>query len=204
MAWISDGLDALSQVGLGWKLFTAGSFAFAESGLGVGMFVPGETAVLILSASIDGIYKLAVLLFVVTLCSSAGDHVGYFLGRHYGGRLRETRPIRRIGQENWDRAQALFHRHGASAVFLTRLLPIVRTLTPATAGVGDVRYRRFLPASLFGAFTWASLYVCAGALAAVSVERLESVLGSFAWALLAVAALAVLVTLRRRRRRSHL
>lgn len=132
---------------------------------------PGEVAVLALSAGTEGTRPLLALFLVVTLSSSAGDHIGYFLGIRYGQRMRETRLVRRIGQHHWDRAQELCHRYGARAVFLTRLLPVVRTLTPATAGVGSVRYLRFLPASLAGAAMWSALYVSAGTLVSTSCAR---------------------------------
>ncbi|MEV4247717.1 VTT domain-containing protein [Streptosporangium canum] len=67
---------------------------------------------------------------------TAGDHVGYLLGRRYGGRMRELAVVRRLGVRHWDRATAAPRRHGAAAVFVTRLIPIVRTLTPAAVGFG--------------------------------------------------------------------
>ncbi|MFD1831397.1 DedA family protein [Streptomyces desertarenae] len=168
------------------------------------MFVPGEVAVLVLSAGTEGTRSLLALFLVVAVSSSAGDHIGYFLGIRYGERMRDTRLVRRIGQQHWDRAQALFHRYGATAVFLTRLLPVVRTLTPATAGVGSVRYFRFLPASLAGAAMWSALYVSAGSLVSASVREAETVVTRIVWALLAVAAVLVVgvVWWRRRRRRA--
>lgn len=200
MSWLGDGLDTLSHFDADLKLMLAGVFAFAESGLGVGMFIPGETAVVILSAGTDGVPALTALFVTVAVCSSAGDHVGYLLGRRFGGRLRETRLVRRMGRDNWDRANALLHKHGAAAVFFTRLIPVVRTLTPAVAGVSEVKYRRFLPASLLGAVTWSALYVCGGALAAVSVKGIETVLGGAAWALFAGLGVGLVVFLFKRRR----
>lgn len=202
MSWIHDVLTAVSEMDPTSRFALASVFAFAESGLGAGMFVPGEVAVLVLSAGTEGTRSLLLLFLIVAVSSSAGDHLGYFLGIHYGERLRETRLVRRIGQQHWDRAQALFHRHGATAVFLTRLLPIVRTLTPATAGVGSVRYIRFLPASLAGAAMWSALYVSVGALASASVREAEATITKVLWALLGVAAiLTVGVVWWRRRRR---
>lgn len=205
MAWIHDVLTAVSEMDPASRFALASAFAFAESGLGAGMFVPGEVAVLVLSAGTEGTRSLLALFLVVAVSSSAGDHIGYFLGIRYGERMRDTRLVRRIGQQHWDRAQALFHRYGATAVFLTRLLPIVRTLTPATAGVGSVRYFRFLPASLAGAAMWSALYVSAGSLVSASVREAETVVTRILWALLGVAAvLAVGVVWWRRRRRRAL
>ncbi|NYE44608.1 membrane protein DedA with SNARE-associated domain [Streptomyces fulvorobeus] len=202
---LNDLLAAVSEMSPVARLALASAFAFAESGLGAGMVVPGEVAVLALSAGTEGTRPLLALFLVVTISSSAGDHIGYFLGIRYGQRMRETRLVRRIGQHHWDRAQELCHRYGASAVFLTRLLPVVRTLTPATAGVGSVRYLRFLPASLAGAAMWSALYVSAGTLVSASLREAESLLSTILWALLGVAAalsLAAVWWRRRHRRRS--
>ncbi|SFL35791.1 membrane protein DedA, SNARE-associated domain [Streptomyces pini] len=205
MAWIHDVLTAVSEMDPTSRFALASVFAFAESGLGAGMFVPGEVAVLVLSAGTEGTRSLLTLFLVVAVSSSAGDHLGYFLGIRYGERLRETRLVRRIGQRHWDRAQTLFHRHGATAVFLTRLLPVVRTLTPATAGVGSVRYIRFLPASLAGASMWSALYVSAGALASASVREAEATITRILWVLLGVAVILTIgIVWWRRRRRSVL
>ncbi|MFE7617851.1 DedA family protein [Streptomyces sp. NPDC057496] len=187
------------------RLALASVFALAESGLGAGMFVPGEVAVLVLSAGTEGMRSLLLLFLVVAVSSSAGDHIGYFLGIRYGERLRETRLVRRIGRRHWDRAQDLFHRHGAAAVFLTRLLPVVRTLTPATAGVSSVSYVRFLPASLAGAAMWSALYVSAGALASASVREAEATITKVLWALSGTAVVLTIgiVWWRRKRRPAH-
>ncbi|MFE9727915.1 DedA family protein [Streptomyces sp. NPDC005794] len=201
MSWIQDVLTAVSEMSPAARFALASAFAFAESGLGAGMFVPGEVAVLALSAGTEGTRPLLALFLVVAVSSSAGDHIGYFLGIRYGERMRETRLVRRIGQHHWDRAQVLCHRHGAAAVFLTRLLPVVRTLTPATAGVGSVRYLRFLPASLAGAAMWSALYVSAGSLVSASLREAETLVANILWVLLGVAAaLTVGVVWWRRRR----
>ncbi|NRQ30858.1 DedA family protein [Nonomuraea sp. NN258] len=179
--------------------------AFAESGLGVGSVVPGETGVLLLGVAATTPVRFAAMLLIVALGVTAGDHVGYGLGRRYAGRMRDTRVVRRLGVRHWDRATAALHRHGAAAVFVTRLIPIVRTLTPAAAGAARVPYRRFLPASLTGSLLWSGVYVGLGAFAGASATHLERLLGRFSWALLAILVLftvAAIVIRHRRRRRA--
>ncbi|GAA5772191.1 DedA family protein [Streptosporangium roseum] len=86
-------------------------------------------------------------------------------------------------------------------MFVTRLIPVVRTLTPAAAGAAQARYGRFLPASLAGSLLWSALYVSLGAFAGASAAHLERLLGRASWILLgALAVLVVVVTLIRRRR----
>lgn len=199
---LTDAIDYIAALPPALMLAGAAAFSVAESGLGVGMIIPGETAVLLLAAATGTSALLPVLLIVVALGSSAGDHLGYFIGRRLGPRLRDTALVQRIGSEHWDRAMTVTRDRGAWAVFATRLLPIVRTLTPAAAGAGGVPYRQFLPASLAGATMWSALYTLGGAAAGESIRQIERSLGTLSWALFGTAAIVVvaLLLLRRRRR----
>lgn len=78
------------------------ALAFAESGLGLGMIVPGETAVVILAATMRTTTDSVLLLICVALGASAGDHVGFAVGRHFGERLRGTRVVRKLGQSHFE------------------------------------------------------------------------------------------------------
>lgn len=129
---------------------------------------------------------------MVVVAGSAGDHVGYLLGWHFGSGMREKKLIQRVGVDNWDRAVDVLQRRGALAVFLTRLVPVVRTLTPAAAGVARVRYSAFLFASLAGAATWAAVYVGAGYLLRSSLEVVSRGLGPVSKVLLLIALTVVI------------
>lgn len=201
IGWITDVGSSLPTP-LVWAL--GALFSFTESGLGLGVFVPGETIVLLLAATFDSPWPAVAFFVSVAIGGSLGDHVGYLLGRRFGTGFRDTRIIRRIGVDSWDRAVAVLERRGAAAVFLTRLVPVVRTLTPAAAGVAKVPYRSFLPASLGGALTWAAVYVGIGFLLRSSLEAAQEYLGQFSsWALIGAAlivAIVFVVRLVRRRR----
>lgn len=198
---ITDGLTALSDAPLVLILLVAGAFAFAESGLGVGMVLPGETAILVLATTVTGPLRFVLMLVVVAVGVCAGDHVGYRLGRRHGAKLADSRIVHKLGRRHWDMATLALHRYGAWAVFFTRLLPVVRTLTPAVAGTSGVGYARFLPASLCGAFTWSALYVTLGAFAGASVKYVERVLGVAGWVGLGLLVCVVVVAVVRIRRR---
>ncbi len=166
--------------------------AFAESGLGLGAVVPGETFVVVLAATVGGGWPALALGVAVTAGASLGDHVGYAIGRRHGDRLRRTAVVQKVGVHHLDRALAAMRRHGATAVVLTRLVPVVRTLTPAAAGASGLPYPRFLAASLGGSALWALVYVGGGSAAGAVASTFADAAGRAGWLLLvAVAALAV-------------
>jgi len=171
------------------------TLAFAESGLGLGMIVPGETVIVVLAATMRSPLEMVLLGVVVMIGACLGDHVGYLLGRRYGDSLRETGVVRRLGRRHYDRATELLRRRGGLAVFVTRLVPIVRTLTPAAAGASGLEYRRFAPASLAGSATWAAAYVGGGSVIATVTAVTTDTLGRASWLLLVLLALALLPVL---------
>lgn len=175
----------------GVTLLLGFGLAFAESGLGIGMLVPGETAVVVIAATMPSTPAALALALVVALGASAGDHVGFLLGRRYGDALRESRAVRRLGHEHFDRATALVRRRGGYAVFLTRLVPVVRTLMPAAAGASGLAYRRFAPASLAGSLTWSAAYVGGGSILAGFTRLATHVLGGSSWIVVSTVLLLV-------------
>lgn len=138
-------------------------FALGESGLGLGAIVPGEVAISSLAAGAHGPFPILLLGAAVAAGAIAGDHIGLLVGRFGGARLRESRLVRRLGVDRWDKAADLMQRHGFWAVLASRLLPVVRTVMPVVAGAAGLRYRWFLAASVIGGIGWASVWVGAGA-----------------------------------------
>ena len=192
--------DAVTAAGDGWAgLLLGGALAFAEAVLGVGLVLPGEAAVTSIAAATSNA-RLPLLVLFVTVGAVAGDHLNYGLGRLLGSRLPRSRVVRRIGTRHWDRGVELLRTRGAAALIVSRLLPVVRTLMPAVAGVAHLRYRTFLAASVVGSALWSVLWVAAGS---VVTALLRSELPG-ALALVAVAAVvgAGLWSRRRARRRA--
>lgn len=188
--------------GDGWAgPLLGGVLAFAEAVLGVGLVLPGEAAVTsIAAATPDGHLPLLVLL--VTLGAVAGDHLNYGLGRLLGARLPQSRIVRRIGTRHWDRGVELLRTRGALALVVSRLLPVVRTLMPAVAGVAHLRYRTFVAASVVGSTLWSLLWVGAGSL--VTALLRSELPGALALVALTATAVGARVWSRRRARRRTL
>ena len=135
----------------------AGIFAivFAETGLLVGFFLPGDsllfTAGILASQGYLSVVWLCLGLFVVTLL---GDNTGYVIGRHVGPKLF-TRPKSLLfNPDHLQRSHAFYERHGGKAVIIARFVPVVRTFSPVVSGLAHMRYAKFLLFSLFGALLW--------------------------------------------------
>lgn len=147
-----------------WPLLLAILLAFGESALGVGALFPGEVAITALASTLGSSDRVFAIV-AIALGATAGDHVGYVLGRHFEVRLLGSRLIQRVGRDKWDAAASLIQTHGAPAVFVSRLLPFVRTVMPAVAGVAGLRYAYFAVASIAGSLVWATMWVSAGGVA---------------------------------------
>lgn len=189
LQWITDSAQSIPEV---LRAAIAAVFATLEV-LGLGPFFPGELAVLFLGASFDSVAGAALLVAAVTVGASVGDHVLYFTGRAIGPRLRKGRLVKIIGVEKWDVAIGVVERRGAWAVISTRLVPIVRSLTPIAAGVSGMPQPRFTGASLIGSATWAIVWGGTGFILRSSLSVAEAILGQSTWIVIAVLGSIVLV-----------
>lgn len=140
-------------------LFVLAAVVFAESGLFVGFFLPGDTLLFVagfLSSAAGGhvLPTLPITATVVFLAAAAGDQVGFLVGRRAGPALFHRPQSRIFNPANVERAQAFFERRGPKAVVVARFIPVVRTFTPIVAGVAKMPYRTFLAYNLVGAAAW--------------------------------------------------
>ena len=131
---------------------------FAESGLLIGFFLPGDS--LLFTAGLltaDGKYitwPLWLVCLLITLSAIAGDQVGYAFGRKVGPALFRRPNSKLFKQENLLKAHDFFEKYGARSVVLARFVPIVRTFTPIVAGVSRMNYRTFVIYNVVGAVLW--------------------------------------------------
>jgi membrane-associated protein len=145
------------------------ALVFAESGILLGFFLPGDTVLFaagLLSGGDDPRLSLAVLLPVVLVAAVAGDAVGYWFGSKAGPALLARRDGRVLNRANLARAERFYEQYGAFAVVASRWIPWVRTLTPILAGAARMPYRAFLPANVAGAVCWGAGLLVLGHLAA--------------------------------------
>ena len=136
---------------------------FAESGLLIGFFLPGDT--LLFTAGFfaaQGKLPLVWLIVLLILSASAGYEVGYQIGQRFGKRLFTKEEGILFRQEYLQRSQAFYEKHGGKTVTISRFVPIVRTFAPIVAGVGDMSKKRFLAFNVAGAIIWITSVVLLG------------------------------------------
>jgi membrane-associated protein len=131
---------------------------FAESGLLIGFFLPGDSLLFTAGLLVAGGTLLHLPLWLLCLLAAvaaiAGDQVGYAFGRRFGPSLFRRPDSRLFKQQNLTRAQEFFAKYGARSIVLARFVPIVRTFTPIVAGSVHMHYRTFVGYNVLGGVLW--------------------------------------------------
>jgi membrane-associated protein len=135
---------------------------FFETGVVVTPFLPGDS-LLFAAGAFAGLGSLNpwILFASLSLAAIAGDTVNYGVGRIIGPRAFSGK-IRWLRQDYLHRTERFYERHGGKTIALARFVPIIRTFAPFVAGIGHMRYSRFLAYNVGGGITWVGLFVLGG------------------------------------------
>lgn len=163
LSWLLDAVQSVDPV---LRTVLAGIAIMLETSVLVGLVVPGDTVVIVASTAVGSVGEAVVLMVVVVVGALIGESVGFWLGRWLGPRIRFSRLGRRIGEDNWTRAELYLRRRGGPAIFLSRFLPVLHSLVPLTVGMSGFSYRRFLAWTAPACTVWAAAYVSVAAAAA--------------------------------------
>jgi len=135
---------------------------FAETGLVVLFFFPGDTLLFIAGALCAvGEMNLPLLLVLLTTAAITGNTVNYWIGEKVGQRVF-THDYRWLNKEALTRTHEFFEKHGGKTIVLARFVPVVRTFAPFVAGVSDMTFARFQLYNFTGAILWVALLTTAG------------------------------------------
>lgn len=187
-----------------WAYLLIGALAAAEASAFVGLFLPGEAAMLLGGVlAYQGRVSLGLMIFAGCVGSIVGDSIGYEIGRHLGPRLKSGWLGRGIGEERWERAARYLRERGGRAVFLGRFVGVLRALVPAVAGSAGMPYRAFLPANVAGGILWASAFILLGYVFGGSWKAVEHWAGRASLVLLLLVGLGVAIALGTRWVRDH-
>lgn len=160
-----DKLIVLLSTVLGGPLGYAMLFGivFAETGLLVGFFLPGDSLLFTVGV-VAGAGHLDIVLINILLIAAAiiGDGVGYLIGRRTGPAIFNRPDSRFFKQEHLQRTRAFYEKHGGKTIIYARFVPIIRTFAPFVAGVGQMSYSRFLSFNVFGGIGWVVAMTLAG------------------------------------------
>ncbi len=196
-------LDPIAILKAGGYLGVA-AIIFVESGLLIGIFLPGDS--LLFAAGLlsgGGALSFPLLAGIVALAAVLGDSVGYWLGVRTGGALMKRPDSRFFKREYLLRTKQFYEQYGGRAVMLARFVPIVRTLAPLLAGAGAMRYARFLSYNILGGLLWGIGMLSLGYSLGAVIPGSEHYLLPISLAIIAVSFLPVVTNFTRARTKSR-
>ncbi|HXE09912.1 MAG TPA: DedA family protein [Verrucomicrobiae bacterium] len=180
-------MPSVSDIIQSGGLLLIAAIIFAESGMFVGFFFPGDT--LLLSAGVfaaQGKLSLPLVIIVVALAAIAGDNTGYHIGKRYGRRLFRKPDGLIFRQEYIQRAEAFYERFGSRTMLIAHFVPIVRTFVPPVAGVARMDYPKFALFDAIGDTAWAVSVTLIGYWFGTKIPNIDH------YILLAVAAVVII------------
>jgi membrane-associated protein len=198
-----DLLDKLRDVeGLIETVGYVGLFAivFAETGLLIGFFLPGDT--LLLTAGLlaqRGELSIWVLIPLLIVAAVTGDATGYAIGRQAGARLFVREDARFFRRRHLERAKAFYEKHGGKTIVIARFLAIIRTFAPTVAGAAEMKYPRFALYNIAGGALWVTSMTLLGYFVGKAVPNLDAVFFGIVALIVVVSVAPAVIHLRRER-----
>jgi len=193
-------LDALIQWG-GYILLVA--IVFTETGLLVGLFLPGDslliTAGLLAGAGILNIWWLNALLIAAAI---VGDSTGYAIGTRLGPRIFTREKSLLFNPKHVVRTQRFYEKYGPKTIVIARFVPIIRTFAPVLAGVGQMRYRRFVTYNVVGGIGWVASMTGAGYVLGQTVPNISKHMHVLVIVIIVLSCVPIAVEIYRERRKT--
>ncbi len=168
-------MEALLHFITDWGWLAVVLVIFAESGLMVGFFLPGDSLLFVAGTLVQqGIFHINIFLFAALLFLAAvtGNSLGYVIGRKFGRKLFQNPNNRFFRQEFLEQAEVFYEKNGPKAVVLAMFVPIIRAFSPVVAGIAHMQYRTFVTFNLIGAAIWTIGFSMLGYFAGGLIERL--------------------------------
>ncbi len=162
---LDEYLDWVTQEYGVWTYAILGLVIFAETGLVVMPFLPGDSllfaagAVAVREESGINPYLLGALLIV---CAIVGDTLNYHVGKAIGPRVMKSETSRWLNKKHLEKTHRFFEKYGGKTIILARFVPIVRTFAPFVAGAGAMNYQKFILYNVVGAVAWVVSMMGAG------------------------------------------
>jgi membrane-associated protein len=162
-----------SEEGLKTIIATGGllgliGIVFAETGLLIGFFLPGDSLLVTAGifstpdSALGQLFDPVVLIGCLCVAAVVGDQLNYALGRKTGEAVYNRPDGRFIKRKYFEQARDFYQAHGASAIVIARFVPILRTFVPFIAGVAQMQYRKFVVYNVVGGIGWVVSMVMIG------------------------------------------
>jgi len=165
-------IDWLTTKGLLLTYFGLIFIIFAETGLAVGFFLPGDSLLVVAGLiARTGRLNVAILLSTLFVAAVVGDAVGYYSGLKLGPRLFTRKKSLLFRPSHLQKARDFYEKYGGKTIIIARFVPIVRTFAPIVAGAAEMPYRRFLAYNVVGGFAWVFSMILAGYFLGTVVEN---------------------------------
>jgi membrane-associated protein len=176
---------------------------FAETGLFIGFFLPGDsllfTAGLLCATGVLDI-SIEILVLLISLAAIIGNMVGFVFGQRVGALLYKRKSDFFFKLEHLITARDFYNKHGGLALILCRFLPIVRTFAPIVAGIVKLEFRKFLAYSMIGGVAWVCLLTLSGYFLVKIIPNLKDYLGYIVIFLIAITSLPFIASAINKRR----
>jgi len=154
----------LDHIGL-WSYLLFFAIIFAETGLVVTPFLPGDSLVFALGALAavqDSPLNIALVYVILSAAAILGDSANYAIGKYFGSMILKKQGAWFLKKEHIDRTHRFYEKYGSKTIVLARFVPIVRTFAPFVAGVGRMNYTHFLTYNVVGGLLWITLFAFGG------------------------------------------
>ncbi|MDP2388100.1 MAG: VTT domain-containing protein [Bacteroidota bacterium] len=196
--------ESIVQLGLPLLLFVI----FAETGLFIGFFLPGDSLVFIsgLICATNNDYLgvgIFTLIFCMSIAAIIGNIAGYWFGRKVGEKLFKRGDSFFFKRRHLIATKNFYERHGGKAIILGRFLPIIRTFAPILAGVINIDFKKFMIYNVVGAFAWISSISSIGYFLGQRFPGIKDHLGWIVIGLIVITTIPVILTYIKEKKKGH-
>lgn len=149
-----------------WSYAFLFGIIFCETGLVITPFLPGDSLLFAAGAlAALGSFKIWLLWFILCIAAILGDTVNYWIGYWIGESIIHSKSKwihKIIKKEYLDRTHEYFNKYGGETIIIARFIPIIRTFAPFIAGIGEMKYWKFISYNIIGGIVWVSLFLFGG------------------------------------------